>query len=153
MLLTGAASSRCPTATLGSAHGVPSEIPRCSQPSEIHWTENTLLQHVGDWNIDLLSDMRSNSGVYYKPVWINAMLWTNSQQSWPCKDFRKTHSGSLSCVGLLPTSTSPCLCGSSPPNKPAWILANCLSWDEQTQAFSWYERVGHSCSFAFEFTY
>ena len=150
MLLAGT-SSRGPMATSGSAHGVPSETPRPSQPSETHCTENTLLRRVGHWNTDLLRDTGSNSGVYYKPVWINAVLWTNSQQSQPCKDFREPHSGT--CVGLLPTSTSQCLCGSSSPNKSISILASCLWRGEQTQAFSWFETAGHSCSFTFEFTY
>lgn len=77
----------------------------------------------------------------------------NSQQSWPRKDVREPHSGSLSCAGLLPTSTSWCLCGRSSPNKTAWILGSCLWQGEQTQASSWFERVGHSCSFGFEFTH
>lgn len=152
MLLTGP-SSRGQMATPGSAHSVPSETPRRSQTSETHCTENTLLWHVGDWNTDLLRDTGSNSGVYYKHVWINVVLWTNSQQSQPRKDVREPHSGSLSHDGLLSTSAPRCLCGSSSPNKPTWILDSCLWRGEQTQAFSWFERVGHSCSFAFEFTH
>jgi len=73
MLLAGGCS-RGHTAMPGSAHGVSSETPRHSQPSETHCTENTLLQHVGDRNTDPLRDTGSNSGAYYKPVWINAVL-------------------------------------------------------------------------------
>lgn len=55
--------------------------------------------------IQICSGTWEATRVYYKPVSIDAVLWTNSQQSWLRKDFREPHSGSLSCVGLLPTST------------------------------------------------
>lgn len=104
-------------------------------------TENTPLQHTGDGNTDLLTNTGSSSSTLRTSLDKCSAL-TNSQQSWPLKDFRETHSGSLSCAGLVPTSTSCCLCGSSSPKKPTWIPASCpwhttsgffLVWKSGTQ--------------------
>lgn len=132
----------------GSVHGVPSKTPRCFQPLEIS-AQRALLSGTLVIEPQICSGTQEATPAYHKLVWINAVLWTANSPD----HFMEPHRGYLSCAGLVPTSTSCCLCGSSSPKKPTWILASCPWHGGQLQAFSWSERLEHNCSFAFEFSH
>lgn len=109
------ASSRGPTPIPGSVHAVLSKIGRCFQPLETS-AQRTLLSSMLEIGTQICSGAQEATPVCIYPC-LDKCSALNTQQSWTPKDFRESHSSSLSCAGSVPNSTSCCLCGSLSPKK------------------------------------
>lgn len=76
------ASSRGPTSIPGSIHAVPSKTGRCFQPLETS-AQRTLLSIMLVIGTQICSGAQEVTPVYYKLVWINAVLSTPNSPDHP----------------------------------------------------------------------